>query len=223
MTGRRAADESLAEAFRGAWRHVRGTCSEEDPERIWQAVAGELPASERRELVDRMATDPACAEAWRVADELWRASQGEVTTGAAERHIRSWTPSWLATAALLILGVSVGLVSWLNRPQQQGDEFRNPGGYVVRSLVPSETLLTREAFRLRWTPAPQGSRYQVRVTTRGSASVGDRRGPDCTGVVVEPRAAHGPLAGSAGAVAGRRFGSSSGERVSSETFVARVQ
>ena len=57
-----------------------------------------------------------------------------------------------------------GLVTWLNRPQQV-NEFRDQAGYVVRSLVPSETLLSRDAFRLRWTPAPQGSRYQVRVTT----------------------------------------------------------
>ena len=221
MTGRRAADESLGEAFRALGDTFGGTCSEEDLERIWRAVAGELPASERRELVDRMVTDPACAEAWRVADELWRASQGEVTTGAADRHLRSWTPSWLAAAALLILGVSVGLVSWLNRPQLE-DEFRNPGGYVVRSLVPSETLLSREAFRLQWTPAPQGSRYQVRVTTEDLRVLATVEDLTVAELVVE-RERLTDLSPGARVLWQVDVSVPSGERVSSETFVARVQ
>ena len=35
----------------------------------------------------------------------------------------------------------------------------------MESLVPPDLALPRDAFRLRWTPGPEGSRYQVRVTT----------------------------------------------------------
>jgi hypothetical protein len=219
VKGREAADESLRQAYRALGDTSPGTCSDHDLERIWRAVAGELPAAERRELVDRMATDPACAEAWRVADELWRASQVEGATGAAH-HVRPWTRSWLATAAVLMLGVTIGLVSWLNRPH--GDEFRDPGGYVIESLVPSETPLSRDAFRLRWSPAPQGSHYQVRVTTedlRVLATAEDLIVPEL--VVERDRLA--------GLPPGTRVlwqvdvALPSGERVSSHTFVARVQ
>jgi hypothetical protein len=219
VTGRQTADESLREAFRALADTSRETCSEQDLERIWRAVAGELPAAERREVVDQLATDPACAEAWRVADELWRASQGESTISAAP-PVRLWTRPWLATAAVLVLGVAIGLFSLLNRPQ--GDEFRNLRGYVVDSRVPSETLLPREAFRLQWTPAPQGSRYQVRVTTddlRVLATAEDLTVPE---LVVE-RERLTSLPSGARVLWQVDAALPSGERVSSQTFVVRVQ
>jgi hypothetical protein len=208
----------LRNAFQALGETSGGRCSEEDLERIWRAVAGELPAAERRELVDRLATDPACAEAWRVADELWRASEGEGTATAVQPG-RSWTPSWLAAAAVLLLGVSIGLVSWLNR--LPGDEFRDPGGYEIVSLVPSETL-PRETFRLRWTPGPQGSRYQVRVTTedlRVLATAEDLTMPE---LVVE-RDQLASLPRGARVLWQVDVALPSGERVSSPTFAARVQ
>ena len=204
MTERRAADETLREAFQALGETSGGQCSEEDLERIWQAVAGELPAAERRELVDRMATDPACAEAWRVADALWHASQGEDAT-AAERHVRSWTPSWLAAAAaVVLLGVAIGLVPWLNRPP--GDEFRDPGGYEVESLVPSDTASSRNVPASLDTRSA-GLALPGASDDGGPASAGDRRGPDCTGARRRARSARRPFTGSAGAVAGRRCSS----------------
>jgi hypothetical protein len=219
VTGRQTADESLRAAFRALGDTARETCSEEDLERIWRAVAGELPAAERRVLVDRMATDPACAEAWRVAEELRRASQGE-SISSATPLVRSWSRSWLATAAVLVLGVAIGLVSWLNRPQ--GDEFRNLPGYVVDSLVPSEAPLAREAFRLRWTPGPQGARYQVRVTTddlRVLATADDLTVPE---LLVE-RERLTSLSPGARVLWQVDVVLPNGERVSSQTFVVRVQ
>jgi hypothetical protein len=219
VTGRRAADEPLGEAFRALGDTSGETCSEADLERIWRAVAGELPAAERREIVDRMATDPSYAEAWRVADELWHASHEEGATGAGG-HVRWWTQSWFATAAVLILGVSIVLASMLNRSPD--NEYRNPVGYAVGSLVPSGTFLSREGFRLRWTPAPQGSRYHVRVTTedlRVLTTVEDLTVPEL--VIERERLATLPP----GATVLWQVDAAlpSGERVSSQTFVVRVQ
>jgi hypothetical protein len=190
--------------------------SSEELDRIWRAVAGELPAAERRDLVDRMATDPALAEAWRAALELQRASaSAEATTG------RSWSRSWLAAAALLLLGVGIGVFVQFPSPSRDGT-VREPAGYAIEPLVPADTALPREAFRLRWTPGPQDSRYQVRVTTEDLqvlATVSDLGVPE---LVLD--------AGALSAVApgARVFWQvdatlPGGERVSSETFIVRVQ
>ena len=116
-------------------------------------------------------------------------------------------------------GVTIGLIPWLNRPP--GDEFRDPGGYKIESLVPSETL-SRETFRLRWTPGPQGSRYQVRVTTedlRVLATAEDLTVPE---YLVEPdRLAS--LSPGARVLWQVDVVLPSGERASSQTFVARVK
>ena len=76
-------DDALRDAFRSLADGVGGECSAGDLERVWLAVSGELAAPERRALVERMATEPALAEAWRVAQELWRVSQDGVAPETA--------------------------------------------------------------------------------------------------------------------------------------------
>jgi hypothetical protein len=122
-------------------------------------------------------------------------------------------------AAALLLGVSIGVVSWVNL--QPADELRDPGSYQVNSLVPAETVMPRETFRLRWTPGPQGSRYDVRVTTedlRELATAQDLTEPE---LVVERDRLAGLLPG-ARVLWQVDVRLPTGERVSSQTFVARV-
>jgi hypothetical protein len=214
----RPADEKLRQAFQALGGTSASECSDEELDRIWRAVSGELPAAERRELVARMATDPAFAEAWRVAEELWRASREEVQAGA-EGGVRPWTRSWFAAAAVLLLAVGAGLV--VRFASMAGDEFRDPGRYVVESLVTPDATLSRDAFRLRWTPGPQGSRYDVRVTTedlRPLATVTDLTTPE---LVVEGDRLS-TVASGARILWQVEVALPEGERVSSQTFVARV-
>src|SRR5688572_1323781 len=165
VTDLRGSDERLAEAFRARGNTDDSEVPEDLRERIWLAVSGVLPPEERRELVERTVTDPGAAEAWRVASELWRASQASAAAGAAAARgpATRWAPRWLAAAAVLILGTTIGVLSILNRTP--GDEFRASPGFVVESLLPADMPLPRDAFTLRWTPGPDGSRYEVRVTT----------------------------------------------------------
>ncbi|AMY09085.1 hypothetical protein LuPra_02296 [Luteitalea pratensis] len=166
MTETRRSDERLADVFRAIEDSSAVAVSDSDRERIWLAISGELPPEERRALVDQMATTPAYAEAWRVAHEMWRASQGTAAEAAdtpVRHYPRRWTAPWVAAAAVLLVGTTIGLVSL--REQQSVDKFRSSPGYVIESRVPDAGALPREAFRLQWAAGPEGSRYRVRVTT----------------------------------------------------------
>jgi hypothetical protein len=195
---------------------------EELRERIWLAVSGALPAEERRELVERTITDPACAEAWRIANELWQASQSSAAGDGpvASRPAARWAPRWMAAAAVLVLGTAIGVITLLNR--SPGDEFRASPGVSVESLLPAEVALPRNAFTLRWTRGPAGSRYQVRVTTedlRVLATAADLMTAEFT---VEP-AVLAELPGGAGVLWQIETSLPNGDRVTSPTFVTRVE
>ena len=155
-------DERLAHAFRSLADGAEVGLPDEVREQIWHAVSGSLPAEERRVLVDRMASDPAYAEAWRIAHEMWTAAQGATPAAPPVRPVRRWAPAWLAAAAVLLVGTTVGLVTL--RDTRSADEFRSASGYLVESRV-AEEVLPRRAFRLRWAPGPEGARYRVTVTT----------------------------------------------------------
>jgi len=223
VTERRGSDERLAEAFRALGDTHGSEVPEDLRERIWLAVSGTLPPEERRELVERTATDPGCAEAWRVASELWRASQASAVGGtavAAAGLVTRWAPRWLAAAAALLLVTTIGVVSLLNRPP--ADDFRASSGFVVESLVPADMPLPRGAFRLRWTPGPAGSRYQVRVTTEDLkllATAADLTAPE---FAVDPAVLAGLSSGA------RVFWQvdvslANGERRTSSTFITRLE
>lgn len=219
VTDRHAADDKLREAFQGLGETSEKQPSPEELDRIWQAVSGALPAAERQELVDRMASDPALAEAWRVAHELWRAAAAE--TPAATRA-RTWSSStsWLAAAAVLIIGVAIAVV--FQRSPSRDDTFRQGGSYVIESLVQPEATLPRDAFRLRWTPGPQDSRYQVTVTTEDLRVL--TTASDLT--MAELMLDSGLLSGVApGARVLWQVSATlpGGENVGSQTFVVRVQ
>ena len=155
-------DEPLRQAFQALPASTGDACGIEDLDRVWAAVAGELPADERRALVDRMAIDPALAEAWRVAHALRRDHPADA--GVDAQRPASVSMSWLATAAVLLLLTSmVVIVSRIDR--SNGDTMRDAGGARIESLIADDAAMPRDAFRLRWSPGPPESRYQVRVTT----------------------------------------------------------
>lgn len=221
MTETRSTDQRLAEAFRAIDDASEAALSDRDRERIWLAVSGALPADERLELVERTAASPAYAEAWRVAHEMWRASQGMGTTHAeATPRPWRWTGQWMAAAAVLLVATTIGLVSL--REQQTRDQFRSSPGYMLQSRVPDAGALPREAFRLQWAPGPEGSRYRIRVTTEDLvvlATAADLAVPEFS--VPPPLLATLP----AGATVLWQVDAylPDGERVTSRTFVTHVK
>jgi hypothetical protein len=212
-------NERLRRAFQAMPEPPGSECTADDLERIWKAVSGELPVEERRRVVERVARDPVFAEAWRVAQELWRASGGSVQD-VPPRRLSNWSPAWIAAAAVVVLAAGAALVVRDRSPE--GDTFRGGNGYVVQPTVAGEPTIPRDAFVLRWTAGPEGTRYEVRVTTEEVQVVftaADVTTPQVT--VPAERLAQLP--------AGSRVlwqveaTLPSGDSVSSQTFAARVR
>jgi hypothetical protein len=162
VSDRQPTDDALRAAFQALGEASHKEISAADLELIWRAVSEDLPAVERRELVDRTASDPALAEAWRAARELRRAAGDPAP--AAVHGLSVWRRSWLAAAAVLLIGASIAIVFRLS-PASRDETFRDADHYVVEPLVQADDTLPRDAFRLRWRAGPPESRYRVRVTT----------------------------------------------------------
>ena len=151
------------ERLREAWRERTDAIAGPDcaaPERIWSAVHGEAPREEARHLLLHAAGCAACGTAVRLAREIGAASGGIAATPA-----RAGIPwyGWAAAAAAVAALLSLPL--WL--PSRVGPDpaaYRDPGAETIRSLLPDGESMPRDAFVLRWTPAPPGTRYSVRVT-----------------------------------------------------------
>jgi len=211
-------DEALREAFQSLAGSAPGACPAEDLERVWLAVSGQLDVGERRALVERMATDRALAEAWRVASELWRLSQDGAV--AAPRQAALSRRMWPLAAAAAVLLAAGG--SWLVMRDRAADVVREQPGVTITSLLGRDPTLAREMFRLRWTPAPAGSRYDVRVTTEDLRVIATASDLNAAEFMLEPDrlAALAPGARVLWQVDAVLPG---GARVSSPTFVVMVR
>jgi hypothetical protein len=217
MTERRSNIPELQRHFQALAESADSGCSAADLDRIWRAVAGGLPAAERIALVERLVIDPAFAEAWRVAHALGR---NDVAVPVVGLRRRARAPAWLAAAAVALLAVSVALVSRLYLPV--GDTLRTPGATRIESLVATDAALSRDAFRLRWSPGPPGSRYQVRATTEDLQvliTVVNLTEPEVT---IDP-AALAMLTPGSRVLWQVEVTLPTGERETSPTFAARVQ
>jgi len=194
------------------------------PEKIWDAVRGDLPADELREIVEHTAACAACAEDWRLACSL---QDKEVAAAAApvlrfaprQRLLRNWG---LAAAAALALSV-VG-VQWYQKQQAPGTaEYRESRQASIRSQVPENQALPRDRCVLKWSaPAPPGVTYSLQVSTEDLRVVVSTEG-------LKTQEYQVPANALAGLPAGAKLlwkvdaDLPDGSRVASATFVATVQ
>jgi hypothetical protein len=142
--------------------------SEFDADAVYRAAAGELPAEERLRLIDRMASDPELAEAWRLAVELQAAAR-RADPATAPAPVRSlgrregrWNPAWLALAATLILAIGIGVRHQLvPEPTWRGQRL----GSGIELLVADEARLPRNSATLRWRADGALAAARVLLTT----------------------------------------------------------
>jgi len=166
--------EALQQAFTSIPAGAR--CEDcPEPDVLWAAVNLELPAKERRRIVQHAAVCSACAEDWRVT---WKLSQeqrrsedpsnGEVIRGPWTRFQDAWPQ--VAAAALVVLAVGVGGLVFHQAPESR---FRGESDRTVRGttlgklqlLVPEGSVVAKDQVILKWTPGPEGAQYDVKVTS----------------------------------------------------------
>ena len=216
------ADERLRAAFRA--REPRpgddGAPHPSGDDR-WAALSGELPASERRAIVDHTAGCATCAEAWRLAAEM---KPRGVPAAAPATHPRSKL-AWLAPlAAAAALAVALGAGLWPRRVHAPGAApgYRGGDPAEVQSLVADGDALPREDFRLRWSTGPEASRYDLRVTSESLDALVDVADLADTSYLVPPSALSSVPSG--GRVLWRvEAVAPDGTRTASRTFVTGVR
>jgi hypothetical protein len=182
---------------------------------LWSALRGELSPESRRALVDHTSSCGACAEAWRLAADV---NRDPISTQ------RPWTRTLapLAAAAALVLALGSGFWLWRAPGPVEAPGFRGGDAPVIRSLVREDAALPRQNFRLRWSPGPEGSRYDVRVTTDSlQVLAGGPRLAEPSYLV--PEGALAPLPKDSKILWRVEAVLPDGERVASPTFVTRLE
>ncbi|RKH49423.1 hypothetical protein D7Y23_16810 [Corallococcus sp. AB050B] len=189
MSERRPGDDTLeaegVERLRTALREDDAPGEPVDADLVWRAVRQELPAEERRAVIERVAADPAWAQAWRLAKAMSQAA-AEAERGAPEVKAevpaarvevpakvvpltarRSWQGRQAMAAMAATVVVLVGAVVVVRQQQAQVDPTRIRGGTaeVIASRVPEATALPRERFELRWSGVPQAVSWSVQVSS----------------------------------------------------------
>ena len=214
------------DALRAAWAARPPTSPGPDcppADAIWDAVAGQRPETQVHSMLAHNLHCPDCSALWRIAREL-HAAAGDVARGEGTViPLQRTRPSrWLAVVGTLAAAAAVALVL-LPRTPSRGPEpvVRGTEGPMLRADPATGTLERRHPV-LRWSGAPEGSRYTVVVSTRDLTVLYRRSGVIGTELELPPDALADLPAG--GEVVWRVEAiAPGGRRISSEAFVSRVQ
>jgi len=188
-----------------------------EPARILRAVLGELSVKENRQLADHARTCGSCALAWKLALEY--ADEAELRP---KRSSSVWR--WLPAAAVLVVAlVAVGVLApWEDGGGTGEPVLRSVGTATVRSLVAEEQPLPGAGFVLRWSPGPEGARYDLRVTDRRLNTLHRANAADATEYTVPESALSGLEPGSI-VLWQVEMVLPDGRRVTSATFAATLE
>lgn len=186
-----------------------------DTARIWEAQAGALSVFETRAVVEHTTRCPACAETWRVAHGL-----GATRDESAPRS-RPWLRPLLAAAAAIVIALGV----WVIFPpgvEQPPPVMREGRVEPIRALVDPDGAMSRDAFRLSWSPVSEGAVYVVRVTTESFEPIYTSDASQQTECVV-PSSALGHLAPGTRLMWQVEAVRIDGRRITSETFFSLLE
>lgn len=157
--------ERLRRAFTGHPSGEGGDCP--DPGILWESARGKLDRTAEEELMLHIAACPDCATAWELAREMAETAEqreGPVVPLTSRRRPFWRRPRMLAAAATVLLAVGLGGTLLLRAPTPSPTVYRDEPGRVVVRAAPGSLRVPRGACRLRWTGAPEGSRFDLLVT-----------------------------------------------------------
>lgn len=134
------------------------------PDDIWEAVAGHRTEEDVRAMLEHSLGCADCAALWRLARELAAAGIGAAEGAAPPVHFlrrARWVvgAGALAAAAVLVVALVPRLTARHEPPVVRGGEAEG-----LRPLAAGASLVRAHPV-LRWTGAPEGSRYTVTVST----------------------------------------------------------
>lgn len=150
-------DEHDVQWLRDAYAQRRRVTVVEEPvapERLWDAVGGELDGEQTAALADRIAAEPALAEEWRLA----LAARGDMAadeTEDAEPRSMGW--GWLVAAAASVILV------WAVMPDRTAPSNSTTTPQIRGGADNADWGATSEARILRWDAVPGAVGYRVLV------------------------------------------------------------
>jgi len=159
----------LREAFfSGGWEGPGDDCPDTDT--LWASAAGELKPSQDEAVLLHLARCAECASVWRLAREMMEPGQAEpaaVLPMAARQPTAWWQrPGLLAAAAAVVIGLGVGMTMLLHQGRGAAPPvYRQQGQAMTIKASPSTRELPRTACRLQWSPGPEGTRYDLTITS----------------------------------------------------------
>ena len=153
------------------------------PERIWDAVFGELPFAELRAITDHSIRCGDCGDALRLARDL-RAASNPQKSELARRSFPG--PRWLVGIALAagVAGLAVVRINQ-QRSASEPELERGVAAPQIRSALASGRQ-PRTSLVLRWWAYPGAARYNVTVATADLRVMFLKSGLEGTAVAVPP-------------------------------------
>jgi hypothetical protein len=136
-----------------------------EPDLLWRALHQELSSSAAEDVVAHIAGCPSCREAWKLAREIADSGRPEEAPQPADHPKALRTPWHMAAAAVAAAACIVIGVAIVRDRRDEPTRFRDPAPSTVSAIVSPDIPLSRDPCLLRWTPGPEGSRYQVHVAT----------------------------------------------------------
>lgn len=147
------------------------------PEQIWDSAREMLPGRADRLVVAHIAECTACAAAWRIARDLaGRPVEPEILALPSRPARRIWAP--LGAAAAMVIAVGGAGLYLLSRDAGRAPVFRAQQEDWIQPVAERAAPLPRGKFILRWTAGPEGTTFDIRVTTERLALLACSRGLD---------------------------------------------
>ena len=157
-------DARLRESIAGMAELADGGADCPEAERLVLSGRGELDPTDDEGVLLHIAECTACAAAWRIAREVGPQRAPAVHPAARRPPLQRTWVRVVAAAAMLLVVSSAG-VYFFGPDREVSTVYREQEDELLRSLQAEDERLPRERFVLRWSAGPEGTVYDVVITS----------------------------------------------------------